>query len=453
MPILNRTRGLQLALLAVATFLFPELSEAKGIRDTNFRNFTYSSQVCGFARKKRVSVKKGRFKSRRGFLLTVDSVTYGDSDGDGKEEALVIVTCRTKHSVTGTGHLYEWGKSRKKGWRPQLIASFSGSEPITSATFTDRGIEAQRSDGAAELWSWSLALASSTPGSGTPTEGEAATPPTHPLLEWARWEGSLPPGAAKGGRENGRPLALCRAAHQGGTHPGKVVQRRCNFGYGGAEVVSETFSVLIDRGRARWVEAPRGRISDDAVIGGREDGRDLPICRAPYRGGVHPGKVVDGRCNIGWGGEEFAIQGFEVLAIGPHWVRGEGNLPLGLAIGGQEDGRALPICRASHRRGMHPGKLVAGRCNFGWGGREIASQSYEVLIDHKQGRWVAAPNGNLPADAFVGGHEAGRFLAVCRANHRGGVHPGKVVGGNCNIGWGGEEIMHQDFEVLVMGRD
>ena len=455
MPIIRRSQGWQLALFAAATLLVPELSEAKGIRDANFRNFTYSSSVCGFARKKRVSVKKGRFKSRRGFLLTVDSVTYGDSDGDGQEEALVVVTCRTKQAVTGTGRLYEWGRSRnpkKKGLSPQLIASFTGEGKIASANFTDQGIEALRSNGATELWAWSLALRSSTPGSETQGNTQAATPPTHPLLDWVAWEGSAPSEAAQGGRENGRPLAICRAPHRGGTHPGRVVQRRCHFGYGGEEIVAESFSILVDRGRGRWVEAPGGRVAEDAVIGGREGGRDFPVCRVRFKGGVQPGKVVAGRCNVGWGGDEFALSGFEVLAIGPHWIRGGGTLPQDIAIGGRDRRKPLPICRAAHRRGMHPGKVVAGRCNFGWGGREIVSSDYEVLVDHQQGRWVEAPEGNLPPDAFVGGHEAGRFLAVCRANHQGGVHPGKVVGGNCNIGWGGDEVVARDFEVLVMGR-
>ena len=63
----------------------------------------------------------------------------------------------------------------------------------------------------------------------------------------------------------------------------------------------------------------------------------------------------------------------------------------------------------------------------------------------------AASTGGLPADAFIGGSEnnGSRKLAVCRAAYQGGTHPGKVVAGKCNIGWGGKEIVLNAFEVLV----
>jgi len=55
----------------------------------------------------------------------------------------------------------------------------------------------------------------------------------------------VPPGAIAGGGENGRPLFICRAAHEGGLHPGKVVGRNCNFGWGGREILSERYEVLV----------------------------------------------------------------------------------------------------------------------------------------------------------------------------------------------------------------
>lgn len=143
----------------------------------------------------------------------------------------------------------------------------------------------------------------------------AAAPPAHALVSWVAWNGSLPPGAAAGGREPGRSLSICRAIHEGGTHPGKVVAGRCHFGYGGREVVASRFEVLVDQGRGRWVAAAGGGLPDGALVGGREPGRDLVVCRAPHEGGVHPGKVVARRCNIGWGGKEFRLADFEVLVM------------------------------------------------------------------------------------------------------------------------------------------
>ena len=64
---------------------------------------------------------------------------------------------------------------------------------------------------------------------------------------------------------------------------------------------------------------------------------------------------------------------------------------------------------------------------------------------------VASMGGWLPPDAVIGGSEynGSRKLAVCRAAYQGGTHPGKVVAGKCNIGWGGKEIVLNAFEVLV----
>jgi diguanylate cyclase (GGDEF)-like protein len=63
--------------------------------------------------------------------------------------------------------------------------------------------------------------------------------------------------------------------------------------------------------------------------------------------------------------------------------------------------------------------------------------------------WVAASAGQIPGGAVVGGQESGRSLFICRANHQNGVHPGKVVARNCNIGYGGKESEVRNYEVLV----
>lgn len=134
------------------------------------------------------------------------------------------------------------------------------------------------------------------------------------------------------------------------------------------------------------------------------------------------------------------------------WVPARnGQVPPGAVIGGQEPGRSLPICRAKLGKGVHPGKVVEQNCNFGFNGREITVPVYEVLVgDAKSVRWVAGIGGSAPADAYAGGEEPGRKLFICRAPYRNGVHPGKLVGKNCMIGWGGREIPGPKYEVLTV---
>jgi hypothetical protein len=122
------------------------------------------------------------------------------------------------------------------------------------------------------------------------------------------------------------------------------------------------------------------------IIGGAEPGRQLPICRASFQNGVHPGKVVAGNCNIGYGGKEIVLNQFQLLvgraaptAPAIAWVPFTGQVPANAYIGGQEPDRTLPVCRAAHQNGVHPGKIVAGRCNIGWGGAEVVLAQFEVM--------------------------------------------------------------------------
>lgn len=140
-----------------------------------------------------------------------------------------------------------------------------------------------------------------------------------------------------------------------------------------------------------WV-AYQGRVPADAIIGGQEPARQLPVCRARHgQGGnigVHPGKLVAGKCNIGWGGREVELTQFEVLTGDPRhvtWLPAVGGvIPPGAFVGGEEPGRKLIVCRAPFGQGgnigVHPGKLVAGKCNIGWGGREHALVAYQVMV-------------------------------------------------------------------------
>jgi hypothetical protein len=133
------------------------------------------------------------------------------------------------------------------------------------------------------------------------------------------------------------------------------------------------------------------------------------------------------------------------------WVAASGGqMPAGAVLGGQEPGRSLFVCRANYQNGVHPGKVVGGNCNISYGGREIEIPNYETLTNSGVTlRWVAASGGQVPAGAVQGGQESGRSLFVCRVNYQGGVHPGKVVAGNCNIGYGGREIEISNYEVLI----
>jgi len=59
--------------------------------------------------------------------------------------------------------------------------------------------------------------------------------------------------------------------------------------------------------------------------------------------------------------------------------------------------------------------------------------------------------GRVPRNAIEGGVDFNGTtpLYICRSRHVNGVHPGKLLNGQCHIGWGGKEVVLPRFEVLV----
>ena len=143
-------------------------------------------------------------------------------------------------------------------------------------------------------------------------------PPGNIGVEWLASSGDrILPGALPAGHEaNGAKLFVCAAPFANGTHPGKVRAGfdGCHIGYGGQEHSVANYTLLI--GKGRWVPGQNGQIPPRAVQAGQEaDGRPLYVCRAPFRGGVHPGKIgpSTGSCNIGFGGTELTLTPYDVL--------------------------------------------------------------------------------------------------------------------------------------------
>lgn len=90
--------------------------------------------------------------------------------------------------------------------------------------------------------------------------------------------------------------------------------------------------------------------------------------------------------------------------------------------------------------GIHRGLLVLGVML-------AAASSAEAKI-----RWIQGDFGEVPPGAVVGGHEAnGERLFICRAPYKGGFHPGKIRAAfrGCNIGYGGNEVTVNPYDVLI----
>lgn len=137
-------------------------------------------------------------------------------------------------------------------------------------------------------------------------------------IDWVRLSGgALDRRAQPSGRDsNGAPLFVCSADFNNVQQPGKI--RRgfdgCNFGYGGQELTSGSYSLMV--GTARWAYGADGSIPPDAIQAGSEmDGRPLFVCRTTHNGSLQIGKIRPGfrGCNFGYGGAELTGNPYEVM--------------------------------------------------------------------------------------------------------------------------------------------
>ncbi len=142
-------------------------------------------------------------------------------------------------------------------------------------------------------------------------------------------DGAVPSGTVYGGKQTNQYLAICRAWHQNGLHPGKVVGRNCNIAWGGREITVPSYEVLVGNAQdLRFTAASNGAVPANPVPGGQEPGRRLYICVAEYNGGTHPGKVVGQGCEIGWGGRGVSLPRYRVLTYKSGGaLQNPGNMP------------------------------------------------------------------------------------------------------------------------------
>ncbi|XP_046388970.1 uncharacterized protein LOC124157923 [Ischnura elegans] len=135
------------------------------------------------------------------------------------------------------------------------------------------------------------------------------------------------------------------------------------------------------------------------------------------------------------------------------WIpAGEGEIPSGAFVGGEDHNGDLFIGRVDHNNDLLPGKINQEYklCYIGWGGLEHEKSKYQVLCG-KGFEWVSSSGNNVPAGAVPGGFSKGEVLYIGRAPHMGTLPIGRVQPshGVCYISYGGNEFSYPDYEILV----
>ncbi|HMJ10490.1 MAG TPA: DM9 repeat-containing protein [Polyangiaceae bacterium] len=198
-------------------------------------------------------------------------------------------------------------------------------------------------------------------------------------------------------------LGVCRLRHGGGLHPGKIFGGKCNSGYGGKEIITDEYDILVARHDALWHMSPKpGMDLDKVLVGGREaDGKPLKLCVARYETGwwlfsnhrgYHPGKYVLGKCNIGYAGREVSTDNFFLLSLGSKLAPAPEAAPAksildaggakspdaGAGDGGARDATS-PRAEAAGRANADAGTSDAGRAAVDAGVAPAAAIKAQVL--------------------------------------------------------------------------
>ena len=109
------------------------VSAQTNIRDVDFQNFTYDADFCGGeeGNSTKITVKDGKFYKETKeddfvdrMYYSVYGLEYGDLDGDGNEEAVILSMCNTG----GTGNFTEAYVYSMKDGKPIRIMLLSGGD-------------------------------------------------------------------------------------------------------------------------------------------------------------------------------------------------------------------------------------------------------------------------------------------------------------------------------------
>ncbi|MBN3945276.1 MAG: DUF3421 domain-containing protein [Nostoc sp. NMS7] len=146
-------------------------------------------------------------------------------------------------------------------------------------------------------------------------------------------------------------------------------------------------------------------VPTNAVLGGNDtDGTPLYVCSGIYNNAVYGGKYRSDRnyCDMSYAGSEVFSSPYNYVVVTyPLDVNNKGQrtalywepssylqaIPGDAVPTGFENGYSLYSCRASYNGGIAIGKVIQQKlCDFGYGGLEISTTSYDVLATYQVGK-------------------------------------------------------------------
>lgn len=104
------------------------IKEQDEIRQIDFKNFTYEPYCASPDDKpEKLSVRKGEYSRDKGddkIFFKIGDITYGDVNGDGQTDAVILSSCNTG----GSGNFSEGFVYTMKNGKPALLTRISGGD-------------------------------------------------------------------------------------------------------------------------------------------------------------------------------------------------------------------------------------------------------------------------------------------------------------------------------------
>lgn len=110
--------------ILICFFALPALAQRE-IRKVEFKNFTYDVEI--FEKREKLTVKDGNLDRNNEddkLYFSAAAVSYGDLDGDGRDEAVIL----TMMNTGGTGNFSNGIIYTMKGGKPVVLTEFDGGD-------------------------------------------------------------------------------------------------------------------------------------------------------------------------------------------------------------------------------------------------------------------------------------------------------------------------------------
>ncbi|XP_055606537.1 uncharacterized protein LOC129754466 [Uranotaenia lowii] len=281
-------------------------------------------------------------------------------------------------------------------------------------------------------------------------------------MPWSSHQGIPPAAVYAGNDQDGSPIYIGRAFHDGDQLPAKVIpsKQAAYVSHNGMEIFKSHFEVLSGTGFT-WIHSSNGHVPSGAVLcGNTVTGEPLYIGRTHHEGSLTPGKIhrSHGCLYIPFGGAEQSFLQYEVL-VGQQrstWSHCSAGAPLppgAILAGNDSDHSPIYVGRAYHEGDQLPAKVIPSKqiAYVSFNGQEIPKHSFEVLCNGNV-TWVPSGFGTVPPNAVFGGRtSSGETLYIGRTHYMGSLTPGKVHPSHQTlyIPYGGSEVSVKNYEVLI----